>query len=90
MVGNRNDCFHTAETAGLLLVRWCVRCSGWAYSSLLEGQEQDSESSTRVRFIDRGFWPAEDAGPEDFHHATSRLLRASQELEQDLHELRLF
>lgn len=91
MTASRNNgCKHPSKTSAILVLRWCVRCSGWRYLALQERPEEESGTYGHYVGIDDGFWPMEDGGPEDLIHLAHRMCRSTMEAEADALSPRLF
>lgn len=76
-------CSHLSEGAQLLLVEWCVRCSGWRYGRVDVESELSHTLWWPATWDERGFLPSEECGPDELLALTARTFRAAQELEQD-------
>lgn len=79
----REECSHVSMTTTVTIVRWCVRCSGWRYTSLAESSAELSGTPSKWDVITNGFWHAECADPSDHLGFIGKILRVSQEREQD-------
>lgn len=79
---DRKHCSHPIPHFSVLLVQWCVRCSGWRVRRV--GVEPGSESDTSsVEVYEAHFLPQEETGPDELQHLIQRTLRAEQEAATD-------
>lgn len=79
---DRKNCTHTVSEQCILLVAWCVRCSGWRVQRV--GVDCGSSSDTAsTQVYERHFLPAEETSPEELQALIQRTFRCAQEWEQD-------
>jgi len=81
----RSECSHETVTSTITVIRWCVRCSGWRYFSWGESLAGPWDMSPRWSEVTSGFWPAEETFVTECQSVIQRILRVSQEGEQDAH-----
>lgn len=86
---DRKTCSHQSEIVVVLLVTWCVRCSGWQVQRVGVGRGFGSDGCS-AEVYERHFLPVEETSPDELQHLIQRALRQAQELEQEEHEMRLF
>jgi len=80
---HRRNCTHEPKTEEVIVVRWCVRCSGWHYVRVSYFQGSGLAGTSDVISSERHFLPVEDTSPEDLEALIQRAFRAAQEGEQD-------
>jgi len=79
---DRHVCAHMPRSEVLLVVRWCVRCSGWQVRRL----GVDCGSSSVIgspELYESHFLPVDDTGPDELQPLIQRVFRCAQEWEQD-------
>jgi hypothetical protein len=83
MAESRKNCTHESRTEEVIVVSWCVRCSGWRYARVSYFSGLGSASSSEALSSERHFLPAETTDPTELSYLIQRAFRAAQEGEQD-------
>jgi hypothetical protein len=86
-MGDRRDCSHPTATSSITVIRWCVRCSGWRYYCWAESLAEPSDTLFSWDEVTSGFWEAEASDPWSVTPVLTRILRVTQENEQNYREV---
>lgn len=88
-MADRKMCTHQADTAVVIFVTWCARCSGWRYVRVLEDRgsllDGSSDAPSETHFL-----PQEETGPDDARALMTRALHVAQEVELDKRARRVY
>lgn len=77
---DRKNCSHAPTHQEIILVAWCVRCSGWRVRRV--GVDSGSSSDTNSAVVyESHFLPAEEADPMDLLSLGRRALETSRDAE---------
>lgn len=79
---DRKTCSHESQEPCVLIVRWCVRCSGWQASRLGSDSALPWGSVSLVPY-ESHFLPVEETNPDELQALIQRVFRSAQEWEQD-------
>ena len=84
---DRRTCTHPSTDPCVLIVRWCVRCSGWQAHRCGVHSGSFWAPDTPVPY-ESHFLPIEETNPDELLALIQRCFRSAQEWEQDAYELR--
>lgn len=82
-MSDRKMCSHASEETTVLLIEYCVRCSGWRYSRCQVGRSYTLDGSVGSQVSERHFLELEASDPAELSVLIQRAFRVAQELEQD-------
>lgn len=86
---DRKFCSHQADTAVVVFVTWCVRCSGWRYVRALEERGSLLGSNSGAP-SESHFLPQEDTDPSQLLALMTRAFTVAQEVELDKRARRVY
>ena len=79
---DRRTCTHVGDQPCVMIIRWCVRCSGWSVSRLGVASVSPLVTGSLER-LESHFLPVEETTPDELQHLIQRAFRCAQEWEQD-------
>lgn len=88
-MADRKMCTHQADTAVVIFVTWCARCSGWRYVRALEAQGSLLDGSSDAP-SESHFLPQEETGPDDLLALMTRAFNTATEVELDKRARRVY
>jgi len=79
---DRKTCSHPSDDPVVILIGWCVRCSGWQVSRFGVHSGSSWGPGSLERY-ESHFLPVEETSPDELQHLIQRAFRCAQEWGQD-------